>query len=159
MTHVKDSKGAGADFHRNVPNGTPDHQRTVAMSRRRRLIALMLLTPLVIVTAASHSAAAPAGASAGSPAIQLAGVGDLRERIEDRARRLLAVARKGRSWVTPRGVTRWPILIQDELRGSLWENVELQALTFGDHWRTGDSARLELMHDGRVVGMLWIDHD
>ncbi|KAF0123408.1 MAG: hypothetical protein FD152_3329 [Xanthobacteraceae bacterium] len=87
------------------------------------------------------------------------GMSEVRQAIEERARQLLAAARKGRSWVTPRGVTRWPILINDELRGSLWENVELPSLGFGDHWQAGDSARIELTHEGRVVGMLWVRHD
>lgn len=85
--------------------------------------------------------------------------GEVRRSIEDRARQMLVTARKGRSWVTPRGVTRWPILINDELRGSLWENVDLPTLGFGDYWQAGDGARIELTHDGRVVGMLWVHHD
>lgn len=130
------------------------------MTCRRSINVLLIVTSLSVALVTVALPAAPAQASGGAHALPVAGgVGELRQRIEDRARQLLAVARKGRSWVTPRGVTRWPILIQDELRGSLWENVDLQSLTFGDHWRTGDSARLELMHDGRVVGMLWIDHD
>jgi hypothetical protein len=137
-----------------VPQGRPDHQGTVTMTCPRNIAVLLTVTGLALVAVAWPAAPAPASGGA-----QVLRVAELRQRIEDRARQLLAVARKGRSWVTPRGVTRWPILIQDELRGSLWENVDLQALTFGDHWRTGDSARLELMHDGRVVGMLWIDHD
>jgi hypothetical protein len=101
-----------------------------------------------------------AHASGEAPVLRASGgLSEVRRSIEDRARQLLAAARKGRSWVTPRGVTRWPILVNDELRGSLWENVELPSLGFGDHWQAGDSARIELTHEGRVVGMLWVRHD
>jgi len=100
------------------------------------------------------------GASADVRLLRTTGAGsEVRRTIEDRARQMLALARKGRSWVTPRGVTRWPILVNDELRGSLWENVDLPTLGFGDYWQAGDGARIELTHDGRVVGMLWVHHD
>jgi hypothetical protein len=117
--------------------------------------AALALTALVMGGAGST-----ARASADVSLLLTTGVGsEVRRTIEDRARQMLVAARKGRSWVTPRGVTRWPILVNDELRGSLWENVDLPTLGFGDYWQAGDGARIELTHDGRVVGMLWVHHD
>lgn len=121
---------------------------------------LLTSAALAMALLAMSLSGTTARASADVQLLRTTGAGsEVRRTIEDRARQMLVAARKGRSWVTPRGVTRWPILINDELRGSLWENVELHSLGFGDHWQAGDSARIELTHGRRVVGMLWVHHD
>lgn len=121
---------------------------------------LLTSAAMAVALLAMGLSGSTARASADVQLLRTAGAGgEVRRTIEDRARQMLVAARKGRSWVTPRGVTRWPILINDEQRGSLWENVELPSLGFGDHWQAGDGLRLELIHDGRVVGMLWVRHD
>ena len=103
----------------------------------------VLLTSAALALAALVMGGAgwTARASADVSLLRTTGVGsEVRRTIEDRARQMLVAARKGRSWVTPRGVTRWPILVNDELRGSLWENVDLPTLGFGDYWQAGDGA-------------------
>lgn len=79
--------------------------------------------------------------------------------VADRARRLLATATRGRSWMTGRGVRRWPLMIAGEQQGTLWEDVDPRSLRPGDFWEAGPGIRVELIHDGRVVGMMWLDHD
>ncbi|WP_439575105.1 hypothetical protein [Phreatobacter sp.] len=79
--------------------------------------------------------------------------------IAERAKRLLATASKGRDWTTGRGVRRWPLMIAGEQQGTLWEDVDPRSLEVGDHWETGSGLRIELVHDGRVVGMMWLDHE
>lgn len=129
----------------------------MTFTRSRKVLVLSAAWAMAIL---SLGFAGPtARASSEAEVRRAAGVSEVRRSIEERAKELLVSARKGRSWVTPRGVTRWPILINDEQRGSLWENVELPSLGFGDHWQAGDGLRLELTHDGRVVGMLWVRHD
>lgn len=79
--------------------------------------------------------------------------------VADRARRLLAGAGKGRAWTTGRGVRRWPVLVGGSHQGTLWEDVEPRLLQVGDRWQSGSGWRIELVHEGRVVGMLWLDHE
>lgn len=93
------------------------------------------------------------------PRVQLAEGGRQGATVAARAQLILSQSRKGRSWVTPRGVTRWPIMVQSQQRGTLWEDVDLAGVTLGDHWQTGWGVRVELMHGGRVVGMLWVEDE
>jgi len=79
--------------------------------------------------------------------------------VAERVKRLLAGATRGRAWTTGRGVRRWPIMMSGEQRGTLWEDVDPRGLGVGDHWEAGSGLRVELVHNGRVVGMLWIDHE
>lgn len=79
--------------------------------------------------------------------------------ISDRVKTLLATASRGRSWTTPRGVQRWPLMVGGEQRGTLWEDVDPRSLAAGDSWESGSGLRVELVHAGRVVGMMWLDGD
>jgi hypothetical protein len=81
-----------------------------------------------------------------------------RERVETSARRLLATARKGRPFTTPRGVKRIPIEINGETYGTLWEDADLASLAFGAHWESQGGMRVELVRDGRVIGMMWVEN-
>lgn len=91
------------------------------------------------------------GMAAGDPIVEAA--------LAARVRRLLADAAKGRAWTTGRGVRRWPILVGGTQHGTVWEDVDPRRLTIGDSWQAGSGWRVELVHEGRVVGMLWLDHE
>lgn len=81
-----------------------------------------------------------------------------REDVEVSARRLLASARKGRPFTTPRGVRRFPLEVNGEACGTLWEDVDLGTVGLGAHWESQSGMRIELVRDGRVVGMMWLEH-
>ncbi|QCK85621.1 hypothetical protein E8L99_07480 [Phreatobacter aquaticus] len=80
-----------------------------------------------------------------------------REQVETSARQLLATARKGRPFTTQRGVKRIPIEINGETYGTLWEDTDLGLVGLGAHWESQGGMRVELVRDGRVIGMMWIE--
>ena len=81
----------------------------------------------------------------------------MRLQVEISARRLLATARKGRPFTTPRGVKRIPIEINGETYGTLWEDTDLGSVGLGAHWESQGGMRVELVRDGRVIGMMWVE--
>ena len=126
-------------------------------SRRMPLLVPLLAAALVMVGADVRPLAAQP--KIGDRPILLVAESSERAALEARARHILSQARQGRAWMTPRGVRRWPIMVGSQQHGTLWEDVDLRSVGLGDHWQAGWSSRIELMHEGRVVGMLRIDDE
>jgi hypothetical protein len=124
------------------------------LERRRRIPALAILAVLTFIVAAV------VGISANADPLQPAAtIQSERLRVETAVRALLAVARKGQPFTTPRGVKRTPIIATNEQVGTLWEDVAIASLQPGNFWQGGRGLRVELLHDDRVVGMIHIDED
>jgi hypothetical protein len=71
---------------------------------------------------------------------------------------VLAKAKKGASWTDPHGIHHTEILVDDEIVGNLWEKRDdLHKLEIGGYWTASFGIRAELVHGGKVVGMLWLD--
>ncbi|WP_175059835.1 hypothetical protein [Thermococcus sp. 2319x1] len=76
--------------------------------------------------------------------------------IKAKARDLLEKISKGATWRCRCGSLHVPLLIEGEIIGGLWEDVEpgevdIGAYRFG-RWRT----KVQLVKDGRMVGFLWL---
>ncbi len=80
-----------------------------------------------------------------------------RENVEKNVASLLAKATKGSPWKDPLGVTHFSILKDDEIVGNLWEDVDLKNLQVGSYWAGSFGIKVELVHNGRVIGMLWLE--
>jgi hypothetical protein len=80
-----------------------------------------------------------------------------RATIEKKAKAILDTASKGESWMSPGGVTVIPILGKDKsVVGNLWQDADLKRLGVGVYWTAPFGTRIDLVADGRAVGMLWV---
>jgi len=77
--------------------------------------------------------------------------------VEKNAKAVLAAVTKGNPWKTPRGINQIPLVNKDKLIvGNLWEDADLKALEIGAYWAGPAGTRVELVSNGKVVGMLWM---
>jgi hypothetical protein len=79
-----------------------------------------------------------------------------RTKVEAAVKTSLGKATKGKKWTSPRGVEMMPIVVDNEIVGQLWENVDPKTLTIGAVWPGPEGVRVELARDGKVIGMLWV---
>lgn len=81
-----------------------------------------------------------------------------RENVEAAVKALLVKARKGETWTSPCcGVRHFPILVDTNIVGHLWEDVDLSALEVSAFWSGPFGVKAELASQGRVVGMVWVN--
>lgn len=77
--------------------------------------------------------------------------------VEKNAKAVLAGVTKGDSWKTPRGINQIPLVNKDKLIvGNLWEDADPKALEIGTYWTGPGGTKVELVSNGKVVGMLWV---
>ncbi|ODT12493.1 MAG: hypothetical protein ABS35_40030 [Kaistia sp. SCN 65-12] len=99
-------------------------------------------------------------ASAASPLIATVQFSDPeRQHVEAAATSMLSRARLGHSTTNARGRRRVPIVIGDEQVGNLWEDVDLKVLLPGNFWDAGSGKRVELLLQGRVVGIMRLHNE
>jgi hypothetical protein len=79
-----------------------------------------------------------------------------RDKVEAAVKAALAKAKKGTAWTSPRGVKRTPIMIDNEVVGSLFEDADLTTLQVGSYWAGTFGQQVELLSGTRVVGMMWV---
>ncbi len=79
-----------------------------------------------------------------------------REQLEKEVASVLKSAGKSEPWQDPRGIKHFHILQNSEIVGNLWEDVDLKDLEVGSYWVGPFGKKVELVHDKRVVGMLWL---
>lgn len=79
-----------------------------------------------------------------------------RDKVEADTRDALAKVKKGDAWTDPRGVKHIPLLLDGDIVGNLWEDVPLSDLKVGSYWAAAWGSKVELVHQDRVVGMLWL---
>jgi hypothetical protein len=79
-----------------------------------------------------------------------------RGKVDAAVKETLSKASKGQVWSTPAGTKHTPLLIDNEVIGQLWEDVDLKTLTIGAFWAGPWGVNVELVKDGRVIGTVWV---
>ncbi|MFD2181695.1 hypothetical protein [Rhodoplanes azumiensis] len=79
-----------------------------------------------------------------------------RSKLDDSVKAVVATAKKGEAWTTPRGFKRTPLLVDGKLVGNLWEDADLAALKAGSSWNGRFGRAVQLVDGTRVVGMVWL---
>jgi hypothetical protein len=85
-----------------------------------------------------------------------AGVEVDRAKVDTAVKDTLNKANRGQSWTTPSLAKLTPILVDNEIVGQLWEDADPKTLTMGSFWAGPWGVNVQLVRDGRVVGMLWV---
>jgi len=78
------------------------------------------------------------------------------EEIKVKAKELLEKASKGATWTNPWGLTRTPIIIDNQITGWLLEDTDLKDLEIGAYKYTKFGMKVQLVKNGKVVGELWL---
>jgi len=79
-----------------------------------------------------------------------------RSKVDAAVKQTLDKATKGESWTNPGGVKLTPILVDNEIVGQLWEDADPKTLTVGSYWSGRWGVNVELIKDGKVIGMVWV---
>lgn len=81
-----------------------------------------------------------------------------RTTVEKKAKAILDAASKGEAWKSPGGVTVIPLLGKDKaVVGNLWQDADLKSLAVGTYWTAPFGTRIDLVAEGKVVGMVWLE--
>ncbi len=75
---------------------------------------------------------------------------------KEKAVELLKKAKIGDSWTNSKGITRHEIIVDDEIIGHLWKDVKLEDVEVGHAKRTWRGWKVQLLHNGIKVGMIYI---
>ena len=78
-------------------------------------------------------------------------------KVETDAKALLAKTTKGETWKGARGVQHIPLTVDSDVAGNLWEDADLNSLEIGAYWAARFGVKVELVHDRKVVGMVWLN--
>jgi hypothetical protein len=79
-----------------------------------------------------------------------------RGKVDAAVKETLNKATKGQSWTTPSLAKLTPILVDNQIVGQLWEDSDPKTLTLGSFWAGPWGVNVQLVKDGKVVGMLWV---
>ena len=79
-----------------------------------------------------------------------------RGKVDAAVKETLSKATKGQIWATPAGVKHTPILIDNQIVGQCWEDCDPKTLIIGAFWAGPWGVNVELVKDGKVVGMIWV---
>jgi hypothetical protein len=79
-----------------------------------------------------------------------------REQVEAKLKETLSRASKGHSWTNPWEIKHTEIVVDNEVVGNIWEDVDLSTLALGAYWVGPWGIKAELVKDGRIVGMIWL---
>jgi hypothetical protein len=79
-----------------------------------------------------------------------------RSKVDGAVKQTLDKAAKGQSWTNPGGVKLTPIMVGNEIVGQLWEDADLKTLTVGSSWAGPWGVNVQLVKDGKVIGMVWV---
>jgi len=79
-----------------------------------------------------------------------------RSKVEDAAKVVLARVTKGEAWTDPHGTEHIPLLDDGALVGNLWDDVDPTKLEVATYWDTPSGVKVELSHNRRVVGTVWV---
>ena len=79
------------------------------------------------------------------------------EKIKSEAKELLSKAKKGESWKCRCGTVHIPIVVNNEIIGELWKDVDLNNLEIGSYWYSRRGKKVQLVKDSEVIGFLWLD--
>lgn len=79
-----------------------------------------------------------------------------RGKVDAAVKETLSKATKGQTWTTPAGVKHTPVLVDNQIVGQLWEDSDPATLIIGAFWAGPWGVNVELVKDGKVVGMVWV---
>jgi hypothetical protein len=77
-------------------------------------------------------------------------------KVDAAAWQVLSKAAKGEIWTTPGGAKLTPLLVNGQIVGQLWEDLDPKTLTTGSFWAGPWGVNVQLVKDGKVVGMIWV---
>jgi hypothetical protein len=78
------------------------------------------------------------------------------EEIQKKVSDLLSKATRGTPWHGKWGSTHIPIVVDGQIVGEIWEDVDLKELKPAAYWLGKWGYKVELVKDGRVIGFLWL---
>ncbi len=78
------------------------------------------------------------------------------EHIKSEAKDILEKAEKGAAWQGKWGSVHMPIVVNGQIVGELWEDVDLKELEVGAYWLGKWGRKVQLVKDGRVAGFIWL---
>jgi hypothetical protein len=79
-----------------------------------------------------------------------------RGKVDAAVKETLSKATKGQLWTTPAGTKHTPLLVDNQVVGQLWEDADPKTLIMGAFWAGPWGVNVELVKDGKVVGMIWV---
>ena len=79
-----------------------------------------------------------------------------RSKVERDTRNLLAQATQGDASAGSHVGKHIPLLLGGKVVGNLWEDVDLKTLDVGAYSVGSFRVKVELVHNGKVVGMVWL---
>jgi hypothetical protein len=78
------------------------------------------------------------------------------EEIKAKAKEALSKATKGAKWTGKWGSTHIPLVIDGQIIGELWEDVDPREVEVGAYWFGKWGTKVQLVKDGKVVGFIWL---
>lgn len=76
---------------------------------------------------------------------------------KEEAEELLNKATVGEGWETPRGRMKYPLIVNDEIIGYLWEKLDLKDVNIdGMEKKTCHGKKYILLHNKKQVGFIMI---
>jgi hypothetical protein len=79
-----------------------------------------------------------------------------RAKVDAAVKETLNKATKGQTWTTPSLAKMTPIPVDNHIVGQLWEDSDPKTLVMGSFWAGAWGVNVQLVKDGKVVGMLWV---
>jgi len=79
------------------------------------------------------------------------------ERIKSEAKELLSKVAKGNSWRCGCGTLHIPLVVNGQIVGELWQDVDLGSIDIGSYWYSRKGRKVQLVSNKQVVGFLWLD--
>ncbi len=78
------------------------------------------------------------------------------ERIKSEAKSILERAERGDAWQGKWGSVHIPIVVNGQIVGEVWEDVDLKELEIGAYSLGKWGRKVQLVKNGRVVGFVWL---
>ncbi|WP_048147793.1 hypothetical protein [Palaeococcus ferrophilus] len=78
------------------------------------------------------------------------------EEMRAKAREVLSKAIKGAAWRCRCGSLHVPLVVEGQIIGELWEDVDPKEVEVGAYWFGKWGTKVQLVKNGRVVGFIWL---
>ncbi|EHR78746.1 hypothetical protein OCC_05756 [Thermococcus litoralis DSM 5473] len=78
------------------------------------------------------------------------------EEIKAKAKEVLSRVAKGAAWRCRCGSLHIPLIVEGQIIGELWEDVDPKEVEVGAYWFGRWGTKVQLVKDGRVVGFIWL---
>jgi hypothetical protein len=124
--------------------------------KRAAILAAVLFVPVGLALAQVGPPWGGWGWRFGPPYGYFSGTQVDRSKVDAAVKQTLDKASKGQTWTNPGGVKLTPIMVGNDIVGQMWEDADPKTLTVGSYWAGPWGVNVELVKDGKVVGMLWV---